>query len=78
MKIVATDAPISEHAAHASEVSIDDVRPEDIAATIVSSRAQGVAHLAREVDRALRVAPGFAALRPSLGLDSRFDHLLPH
>jgi hypothetical protein len=66
LKIVVTDIPAPPHGAHASERAIDDVRAEDIAATVVSSRAQGLAHLLGEVDHALRTAPGFARLRPAL------------
>ncbi len=63
LKIVATDVPASEHESHPSELFIDAVRGTDIAATVVSSRAQGVAHLLAEVDRSLATAPGFAGLR---------------
>jgi len=66
MKVVATDVPRGESSAHASERAIDDVRPEHVAVTIVSSRAQGPAHLLAAVDEALRVAPGLAPLRPAL------------
>lgn len=66
LKIVASDVPATEHATHASEIAIDDTRLEDIAATIISSRAEGPLHLARAVDRALHEAPGCVALRPAL------------
>jgi hypothetical protein len=66
MKLVCTDAAASgAPVAHASEDAIDTVRAEDVAATVTSSRAQGLAHLYREVDEALR-GEAFAALRPAL------------
>jgi hypothetical protein len=67
LKIVATDvvAP-RDHSAHASERAIDEVAAADIAATVSSSRAQGIAHLIGEVERALRVADGLQTLRPAL------------
>ena len=67
LKIVATDVAAPEHAAHASEQGIDAVRPEDVAAMVISSRAQGAAHLLAEVDRALATAAAFTALGPALG-----------
>jgi hypothetical protein len=54
LKIVATDVPPGPGADHASERAIDEVRPEDLAATVISSRLQGPAHLLAEVDRTLR------------------------
>lgn len=70
LKIVATDVAGTARLgaeAHASEAAIDEVRPEDVAATVISSRAEGVAHLLAGVDGALGGAPGFAPLRPVLG-----------
>lgn len=61
IKIVCTDAPPSGNDAHASEAGIDLVEPRHIGATIVSSRAQGVAHLIGELDRTLGL-PEFAGL----------------
>ncbi|MES1206213.1 MAG: hypothetical protein ABUS79_09775 [Pseudomonadota bacterium] len=67
LKIIGTDVtPPADHGAHASEQAIDDVRPEDVAGIVRSSRAQGLAHLTGAVTDALRTAPGFAALRPAL------------
>jgi hypothetical protein len=66
LKIVASDLAPEEHSAHASELAIDEVSAADVAATVVSSRAQGVAHLVGEVERVLHAAPGFAPLRPVL------------
>ena len=66
MKVVATDVAPSEVSRHASERAIDEVRPEHIAATVVSSRAQGCAHMLAAVDQALRTSPGLAGLRPAL------------
>jgi hypothetical protein len=66
LKIVSTDAPASRNATHASELAIAEVDPGDIAATVVSSRAQGIPHLLEGVDRALATAPGFACIRPAL------------
>jgi hypothetical protein len=63
LKIVATDVPEPQDSHHPSELSIDSVRDEDVAATVVSSRAQGIPHLLAEVDRTLSAAPGFIALR---------------
>jgi len=66
LKIVATDVPTPAHGGHASEAEIDAVDPNAIAATILSSRAQGVAHLISEVDQALRTVPALAPLRSTL------------
>ena len=66
LKIVATDVLPKQHSSHASELAIDEVSAADIAATVVSSRAQGVTHLVGEVDRVLHASPGFAPLRPAL------------
>ena len=63
LKVVATDVAAAEHGAHASERAIDEVAPADIAATVISSRAQGIAHLLAEVEQALRTAPGFEPLQ---------------
>lgn len=66
LKLVSTDAPVSEHGGHASELSIDAVSDEDVAVTIVSSRAQGIPHLTDAVDRALRTSRRLTALQPAL------------
>ncbi|MEP6654962.1 MAG: hypothetical protein ABJA82_16485 [Myxococcales bacterium] len=66
LKVVATDVPAPAHDAHASEAAIDAVDPGDIAATVLSSHRQGVAHLLAEVERALLTAETFAVLRPVL------------
>ncbi len=62
IKIVCTDAPPSGNDAHASEAGIDRVEPEHIAATIVSSRAQGIPHLLGELERVLD-STRFAAVK---------------
>ncbi len=66
LKIVQTDVPPKEHGGHASERAIDEVAAGDVAATVVSSRAQGIAHMLGAVDRALRSTPSFDPLRPAL------------
>ncbi|HET6150056.1 MAG TPA: hypothetical protein VFH68_21120 [Polyangia bacterium] len=66
LKIVVTDVAPPAHGAHASESAIDLVRPQDIAATVESSRAQGVRHLLDEVDRALAALAAFDCIRPAL------------
>jgi len=68
MKIVASDVPRGESSGHASERAIDEVRDEHVAATVVSSRAQGPGHLLAQVTEALRTSPGLAVLRPALAL----------
>jgi hypothetical protein len=66
MKLVCTDAPSAPTVgAHGSEDAIDAVRAEDVAATVTSSRAQGLEHLYRAVDEAL-AGEAFSALRPAL------------
>lgn len=69
LKLVCTDAPLPSGAAgnHASELGIDSVDPQDIAATIVSSRAQGTVHLFEQVRRALEQGEVARLLRPVLG-----------
>ena len=66
IKIVCTDAPETPNANHASETGIDAVYPEQIAATLVSSRAQGVPHLIGELERALTTNPRLAPIRRAL------------
>jgi hypothetical protein len=75
LKVVCTDAPLPTGAAatHASELAIDFVDPQDIAATIVSSRAQGVEHLFEQVRRALQQEDVARLLRPVLGGASEDD-----
>jgi hypothetical protein len=71
VKIVATDVPEGGYGSHASEAAIDDVRPEDLATTVVSSRAQGSAHLVAQIDRALGTDAALAWLQPALRGRSR-------
>jgi hypothetical protein len=66
LKIVSTDVAPAAHGAHASESAVDQVRPEDLAATVVFSRAQGVRHMLGEVDRALATLGAFDGIRPAL------------
>ena len=66
MKIVQTDVAPKDHSGHASERAIDEVAADDIAAVVVSSRAQGIAHMLGAVERALRSTPRFDPLRPAL------------
>ena len=68
LKIVATDVAPPAHDAHASENAVDQVRAEDVAATVVSSRAQGVRHLLGEVDRVLASLSAFDGIRPALAV----------
>jgi len=70
LKIVQTDVAPKDHSGHASERAIDEVAAEDIAAVVVSSRAQGIAHMLGAVDRALRSSPRFDPLRPALRVPS--------
>ena len=68
LRLVSTDAPTPARAdsgRHASETAIDLVRPEDVAATVISSRAQGLAHLHASVVAALR-GPEFDSIRAAL------------
>jgi hypothetical protein len=69
LKLVCTDAPlpVGSSATHASELGIDLVDPQDIAATIVSSRAQGMEHLWGEVRAALEQEEIARLLGPVLG-----------
>ncbi len=66
LKIVQTDVPPKEHGGHASERAIDEVAANDIAATVVSSRGQGIGHMLGAVERALRSTPRLEPLRPAL------------
>jgi hypothetical protein len=72
IKIVCTDAPSTPNAGHASEASIDLIYPEQIAATLVSSRAQGVPHLLGELEQALdsvtKLAPFRRVLQSARGI----------
>jgi hypothetical protein len=65
LKIVCTDAPPPppEIADHPSEREIDEVPESDLAATIVSSRAQGVSHLCAEVEEVLSKVPALVAFK---------------
>jgi len=65
LRLVAPDAPPAAHGGHASETAIDRVRPEDIAATIVAPRAQGIDRMQAAVVAALR-GPAFDGIRPAL------------
>jgi sulfite reductase beta subunit-like hemoprotein len=66
MKIVQTDVAPKDHSGHASERAIDEVAADDIAAVVVSSRGQGIAHMLGAVERALRSSARFDPLRPAL------------
>ena len=66
LKIVSSDLAPPAHGAHASESAVDQVRAQDIGATVVSSRGQGVHHLLAEVDRALGSLAAFDGIRPAL------------
>ena len=66
LKLLSLDAPSPDGPAHASEMGIEGVRPADVAGTVTSSRALGLAHLLTAVDTALLEA-GFDALRTALG-----------
>lgn len=70
LKIVCTDAPdmigSAEVRNHASEREIDAVPEEMLAATIVSSRAQGVGHLCAEVEEVLSKVPALVAFKALL------------
>jgi hypothetical protein len=66
LKIVATDVPPPAHAGHASESAVDEVRPQDVAATLLSSRALGVRHMLIEVDHLLGAPGPFDVIRPAL------------
>ena len=66
LKLVQTDVAPKEHSGHASERAIDEVAAADIAATVVSSRGQGIAHMLDAVERALRSTTRFDSLRPAL------------
>lgn len=65
IKILCTDAPVMEgpEAQHSSEQEIDRVPNEELAATVVSSRAQGVLHLVEELEKAIATAPKLAPFR---------------
>jgi hypothetical protein len=65
LKIAQTDVAPKQHGGHASERAIDEVAPDDIAATVVSSRGQGIAHMLDAVERALRSTARFDPLRPA-------------
>lgn len=62
IKIVCTDAPRPEGALaeHPSETEIDLVPESDLSATVISSRALGLVHLASEVDKAISTQPSLA------------------
>lgn len=62
IKLVCTDAP-EPTGEHPSETQIDLVPPENIAATVVSSRAQGISHLCSEIDRVIAETPRLAPFR---------------
>lgn len=53
IRINCTDAPPSGNDNHPSEAGIDRVMPYQLAATVVSSRAQGIDHLIGEFEAAL-------------------------
>lgn len=62
IKLICTDAP-PVVGGHQSESEIDLVPPEHIAATVVSSRKQGLAHLYSEIEKAFETAPRLAPFR---------------
>lgn len=62
IKLVCTDAPPVD-LSHRSEAEIDLVPPEHIAATVVSSRIQGLDHLYSEIEKAFERAPRLAPFR---------------
>lgn len=62
IKLICTDAPPVD-LSHRSEAEIALVPPEHIAATVVSSRAQGLEHLFSEVEKAFERAPRLAPFR---------------
>lgn len=64
IKVVCTDAPDSGD--HASEVGIDKVYPEQIAATVVSSRAQGTSHLIGVFEHDALSVPALAPIQRAL------------
>lgn len=68
LKIICTDAPPPppEIANHPSEREIDEVPESELAATIVSSRAQGVGHLCAEVEKVLASVPALVAFKALL------------
>lgn len=70
LKIVCTDAPAmigsDDVKNHASEREIDEVPESELAATIVSSRAQGVGHLCAEVEEVLSKVPALVAFKALL------------
>jgi hypothetical protein len=66
IKIICTDAPPTPNGGHASEAGIDLVYSEQIASTLVSSRAQGVQHLLGELEKALNTVPRLAPFRRAL------------
>lgn len=65
IKIVCTDAPapVGSMATHASETSIDLVPESELAATVISSRAQGHDHLIGEIEKAIMSSPRLADFR---------------
>ncbi len=67
IKIVCTDAPAmigsDDIRNHASEREIDEVPESELAAIVVSSRAQGVHHLCGEVEKALDTVPALHAFK---------------
>lgn len=67
IKILCTDAPAmigsDEIKNHASEREADEVPESELAAIVVSSRAQGVNHLVGEVEKALDTVPALHAFK---------------
>jgi hypothetical protein len=61
IKIVATDVPVDQR--HASEAEVLLVPEDQLAATVVSSRAQGLAHLCTELMAAFAAEPRLAKFR---------------
>jgi hypothetical protein len=70
LRLICPDAPAPAHGSHASETAIDLVRAEDVAATVVATRAEGIAHMQEAVVAALYTA-AFDVLGPALAARRR-------
>jgi len=71
IKIVCTDAPPSGNDNHPSEREIDEIDGGMVDAVVISSRAQGVAHLINQFEEVLSW-PNLRAVRLALETSSRF------
>lgn len=65
LRLICPDAPAAAHGGHPSETAIDQVRSEDLAATVVATRAEGIARMQDAVVAALHT-PAFDVLRSAL------------